>query len=111
VVREEQLAATPHPDLPRPQGQPKSFREPELIRRLDAAHQQLKAPIVLIWDRLSLHKTPAIRAAIAARPWQRATNYRPTRRNSTRSRRPVDDERQDSRLSSCHRTGPCRSVT
>ena len=52
-------------------GQPKGFREPDLVRLLDAAHQQLKAPIVLVWDRLSLHKTPAIRAAIAARPWLR----------------------------------------
>jgi hypothetical protein len=52
-------------------GQPKGFREPDLIRLLDAAHQQLKAPIVLVWDGLSTHKTPAIRAAIAARPWLR----------------------------------------
>ncbi len=34
---------------------------------LDAAHQQLRAPIVLIRDLLSLHRTPAIRSAIAAR--------------------------------------------
>ena len=52
-------------------GEPKGFREPELIRLLDAAHQQLQAPIVLVWDGLSTHKTPAIRAAIAARPWLR----------------------------------------
>jgi putative transposase len=49
-------------------GEPKGFREPDLIRLLDAAHQQLQAPIVLVWERLSLHKTPAIRAAIVARP-------------------------------------------
>jgi hypothetical protein len=52
-------------------GEPKGFREPELIGLLDTAHQQLQAPIVLVWDRLSLHKTPAIRAAIAARSWLR----------------------------------------
>lgn len=52
-------------------GELKGFREPELIRLLDAAHQQLQAPIVLVWDRLSLHKTPTIRAAIAARSWLR----------------------------------------
>ncbi|SNY61498.1 putative transposase [Paractinoplanes atraurantiacus] len=52
-------------------GEPKGLREPELIRLLDAAHQQLQAPIVLVWDRLSLHKTPAMRAAIAARSWLR----------------------------------------
>ena len=52
-------------------GQPKGFREPDLIRLLDAAHQQLQAPIVLVWDGLSAHKSPPIRAAIAARSWLR----------------------------------------
>ncbi|GIF23420.1 hypothetical protein Ate02nite_61500 [Paractinoplanes tereljensis] len=52
-------------------GEPKGLREPDLFGLLDAAHQQLLAPIVLAWDRLSLHKTPTIRAAIAARPWLR----------------------------------------
>jgi DDE superfamily endonuclease len=52
-------------------GQPKGFREPDLIRLLDTAHQQLQAPIVLVCDGLSAHKTPAMRAAIAARAWLR----------------------------------------
>ena len=52
-------------------GEPKGFREPDLIRLLDAAHQQLQAPIVLVWDGLSAHKSPPIRAAIAARSWLR----------------------------------------
>jgi len=52
-------------------GEPKGFREPELIRLLDAAHQQLHAPIVLVWDGLSAHKTAVMRAAIAARAWLR----------------------------------------
>jgi putative transposase len=52
-------------------GEPKGFREPDFIALLDAAYQQLKAPIVLVWDGLSAHKTPPIRAAIAARPWLR----------------------------------------
>jgi hypothetical protein len=52
-------------------GQPKGFREPDLIRLLDAAYQQLQAPIVLVWDGLSAHKSPPIRAAVAARPWLR----------------------------------------
>jgi hypothetical protein len=52
-------------------GQPKGFREPDFIRLLDAAHHQLQAPIVLIWDGLSSHKSPPIRAAVAARPWLR----------------------------------------
>jgi hypothetical protein len=52
-------------------GQPKGFREPDLIRLLDAAHQQLQAPIVLVWDGLSAHKSPPMRAAIATRSWLR----------------------------------------
>lgn len=52
-------------------GQPKGFREPDLIALLDAAHQQLQAPIVLVWDGLSAHKTPAMRTAITARAWLR----------------------------------------
>ena len=52
-------------------GQPKGFREPDLIHLLDAAYQQLQAPIVLAWDGLSAHKSPPIRAAVTARPWLR----------------------------------------
>lgn len=51
--------------------EPKGFREPDFIQLLDAAHQQLDGPIVLVWDGLSAHKSPPIRAAIAARPWLR----------------------------------------
>jgi len=53
------------------EGQPKGFREPDLIRLLDAAHQRLQAPIVLVWDGLSAHKSPPMRAAITARAWLR----------------------------------------
>jgi hypothetical protein len=52
-------------------GEHKGFRQPELIALLDAAHQPLQGADMLIQDRLSLHKTPAIRAAIARRPWLR----------------------------------------
>jgi putative transposase len=52
-------------------GEPKGFREPELIRLLDAAHQQLGGPILLIWDRLGTHTSTRMRALIAARPWLR----------------------------------------
>jgi transposase len=36
----------------------------------------LQAPIVLVWDGLSAHKTPALRAAIAARSWLRVYQLR-----------------------------------
>jgi hypothetical protein len=52
-------------------GEPKGFREHDFARLLDAAHQQLQAPIVLIWDGLSAHKSAQMRVFIAARPWLR----------------------------------------
>ncbi|URM89298.1 hypothetical protein LUW75_03925 [Streptomyces sp. MRC013] len=56
-------------------GGPKGLREPEPIRSPDASHQQLRAAIVLIRDRLSRRRTPAIRSTIAAR--RRLRVYRP----------------------------------
>jgi transposase len=52
-------------------GEPKGFREADFARLLDAAHQQLQAPIVVIWDGLSGHKSHRMRTLIAARPWLR----------------------------------------
>ncbi|GAA1381228.1 hypothetical protein GCM10009661_57330 [Catellatospora chokoriensis] len=52
-------------------GEPKGFREPAFAALLDAAHQQLDAPIVLVWDGLNSHKSAAMRELIAARPWLR----------------------------------------
>ncbi|GFJ86862.1 transposase [Phytohabitans rumicis] len=52
-------------------GDPKGFREPDFADLLDAAHRQLAAPIVLVWDRLSGHKSTRMRALIADRPWLR----------------------------------------
>jgi hypothetical protein len=51
--------------------EPKGFREPDFVALLDAAHQQLHAPIVLVWDRLNGHRSTAMRAMIATRPWLR----------------------------------------
>lgn len=50
---------------------PKGFRELELAALLDAAHQQLGAPIVLVWDQLPAHKSVLMRQLLAARPWLR----------------------------------------
>jgi DDE superfamily endonuclease len=52
-------------------GAPKGWREPDFARLLDAAHQQLGAPIVLVWDRLPGHISARMRALIVARPWLR----------------------------------------
>lgn len=50
-------------------GAPKSFGESDFAALLDAAHQQLGGPIVLVWDGLPAHKSKAMRTLIAARPW------------------------------------------
>jgi putative transposase len=52
-------------------GEPKGFRENDFAALLDAAHQQLGGPIVLVWDNLHGHRSAAMRALIATRPWLR----------------------------------------
>jgi len=44
----------------------KGFTEREYARLLDAAHQQLGGPVVLIWDNLNTHTSGAMRELIAA---------------------------------------------
>jgi transposase len=50
-------------------GPRKGFTETDFARLLDAAHQQLGGPIVLIWDNLNTHVSAAMTALIAARDW------------------------------------------
>lgn len=50
-------------------GERRSFAEADYAGLLDAAHQQLGAPIVLIWDNLNTHISHAMRKLIAARDW------------------------------------------
>jgi putative transposase len=50
-------------------GERRSFAETDYIAMLDAAHQQLDGPIVLIWDNLNTHVSAAMRDLIAARDW------------------------------------------
>ena len=47
----------------------KGFTEQEYARLLDAAHQQLTGPIVLVWDNLNTHTSRAMAELIAARDW------------------------------------------
>ena len=49
--------------------EPKGFDEYDYIRLLDAAHQQLHAPIVLVWDNLNTHKSQVMRRLIRGRIW------------------------------------------
>lgn len=47
----------------------RSFGERDYISLLDAAHQQLRGSIVLVWDNLNTHISVAMRQMIAARDW------------------------------------------
>jgi hypothetical protein len=47
--------------------QHKGFTETDYARLLDAAHQQLHGPVVLVWDNLNPHVSRAMRELIAAR--------------------------------------------
>ncbi|HEX5406596.1 MAG TPA: transposase [Pseudonocardiaceae bacterium] len=50
-------------------GERRSFSEADYAALLDAAHQQLGGPIVVIWDNLNTHRSAAMRELIAARDW------------------------------------------
>ena len=47
----------------------KGFDEQDDIRLLDAAHQQLRGPIVLVWDNINTHGSEKMRRLIAKRDW------------------------------------------
>jgi len=58
-----------HPACGHGQHRRKGFTETDYARLLDAAHQQLAGPIVLVWDNLPTHVSRAMRQLIAARSW------------------------------------------
>ena len=47
----------------------KGFTEADYARLLDAAHQQLGGPVVLVWGNLNTHASKAVNRLIAARDW------------------------------------------
>ena len=47
----------------------KGFTETGYARLLDAAHQQLGGPLVVVWDNLNTHTSRVMRELIAARDW------------------------------------------
>jgi putative transposase len=53
----------------RPGDQRKGFTEADYARFLDAAHQQLGGPLVVVWDNLNTHVSGVMAGLIAARPW------------------------------------------
>jgi transposase len=52
-------------------GERRSFSERDYADLLDAAHQQLGGPIMLVWDNLNTHISRAMREFIDARDWLR----------------------------------------
>ena len=47
----------------------KGFTDADYARLLDAAHQQLGGPLVLVWDNLNTHVSKAMTELVAARDW------------------------------------------
>ena len=58
-----------HPGRRRRPGGRKGLTEADYARLLDAAHQQLGGPIVLVWDNLNTHVSQMMAKVISARPW------------------------------------------
>ena len=58
-----------HPGRRRRPGGRKGLTEADYAGLLDAAHQQLDGPIVLVWDNLNTHVSQTMAKVIAARPW------------------------------------------
>ncbi|WSD74435.1 transposase (plasmid) [Streptomyces sp. NBC_01591] len=50
-------------------GERRSLGETDYIRLLDGAHQLLKAPLIVVWDRLSTHTSKTMKALVAERDW------------------------------------------
>ena len=66
--------------------QRKGFTETDYAALLDAAHQQLAGPLVVVWDNLNAHVSAAMAELIAARDSGRpSASPRRMRTNSTRS--------------------------
>jgi hypothetical protein len=58
-----------HKSRRRGTGQRKGFTEADYARLLDAAHQQLAGPLVVVWDNLNSHVSAAMTELAAARDW------------------------------------------
>jgi putative transposase len=58
-----------HKSRRRGKNQRKGFTETGYAQLLDAAHQQLTGPLVVVWDNLNSHVSAAMAELIAARDW------------------------------------------
>ncbi|MFJ9908880.1 transposase [Streptomyces sp. NPDC101152] len=50
-------------------GERRSLGESDYIHLLDGAHHLLKAPLIVVWDRLSTHTSKTMQALVAEREW------------------------------------------
>jgi len=57
--------------------EPKGFTEADYAALLDAAHQQLDGPIVVVWDNLNAHVSARMRRYVAGRAWLRVFQLPP----------------------------------
>ena len=55
----------------------RGFTETDYARFLDAAHQQLNGPVVLVWDNLNTHLSRAMAELVAARSWLTVYRFPP----------------------------------
>jgi hypothetical protein len=67
--------------------QRKGFTEAGYARLLDAAHQQLAGPVVVVWDNLNSHVSAAMAELVAARDWLTSASSRRMHTSSTPSSR------------------------
>ncbi len=58
-----------HKSRRRGKDQRKGFTETDYARLLDAAHQQLAGPVVVVWDNLNAHVSAAMAELAGARDW------------------------------------------
>ena len=58
-----------HRRRPRGEDRRKGFTEADYAALLDAAHQQLGGPLVVVWDNLNTHVSAAMKELITARDW------------------------------------------
>ena len=68
-ARQEDPAVLPHPHLPRPKTERKGFVEADYAALLRAAHHELHAPIVVVWDGLNTHTSTVMRQFIDSHDW------------------------------------------
>ncbi len=47
----------------------KGFTDRDYLQALRAAHHQLNAPIVVVWDNLGAHDTPTVRTFVDTHDW------------------------------------------